>query len=237
MRGTFSHLSGSLHGVLSVKLNVSSPLAYTTVYHLVKHLLWRVLVFQWLHPVVKHCRVVQPGQISLLVSLSRRVESFTLQLLLLWRCWWLWKYLTSSRSLWNLQLQERKLCCYCYFLEKNFLSQLCTWLSENGSCHDTLNYSHFAHLHCPTVKTLGFSPQLMFSLHFSCFTSSHHNSAPAPASQCLMMIRHKPVTHPCQHACTLRHKHSQRNTHGGNDLSLTQAAPLIVLQSLCSHSC
>lgn len=118
VRGTFSHLSGCLHDVLSVKLNVSSLLMHTTVYHLAKHSLRRVLVVQWLHPVVKHCRVVLPGQISQLVPVSRRVGSFTLQLLLLQRCWWHRKYLPSSRSLWNLQLQERKLCCYCHFLKK-----------------------------------------------------------------------------------------------------------------------
>lgn len=103
VRGTFSHLSGSLHGVLAVKLNVSCLLIHTTVYHLAKHPLCRVLVVQQLHPVVKHCRVVQSGQISLLVPLSRRVGSFTLQLLPLWRCWWHLKHLTSSHSLCNLQ--------------------------------------------------------------------------------------------------------------------------------------
>lgn len=125
MRGTFSHLSGSLHGVLSVKLNVSFLLTQTTVYHLAKHSLCRVVVVQKLHTVFKHCRVVQPGQIPLLVPSSQRVRSFALQILLLWWCWWHWKYLACSLILWILQLQDRK---------KNVVTAVTKSFQHNCAC-------------------------------------------------------------------------------------------------------
>lgn len=78
-------------------------------------------------------------------------------------------------------------------------------------------------LHGPTVKPLVFSAA-MFPHHFSCSVSSHPNSVPAPASQCLMMIGYEPVTHTKQihanmHAHVHINTHRHTNTRGGNDLS------------------